>query len=123
METESAERNGAGGDVLEVKHLKMHFPIKQGFFGRIVGHVKAVDDVDLKIRRGETLGLVGESGCGKTTLGRCIVRSYEPTEGEMVYHRDGARRTSRSSAAVRSSHTAGRSGWSFKTPTHPSTRA
>ena len=68
----------------------MHFPIKQGFFGRTVGHVKAVDDVDLKIRRGETLGLVGESGCGKTTLGRCIVRSYEPTEGEMVYHnRDG----------------------------------
>ena len=66
---EGAERNGAGGDVLlEVKHLKMHFPIKQGFFGRIVGHVKAVDDVDLKIRRGETLGLVGESGCGKTTL-------------------------------------------------------
>ena len=91
MEAEGAERNGAGGDaLLEVKHLKMHFPIKQGFFGRTVGHVKAVDDVDLKIRRGETLGLVGESGCGKTTLGRCIVRSYEPTEGEMVYHnRDG----------------------------------
>jgi len=87
MEAEGAERNGAASDVLlEVKHLKMHFPIKQGFLGRIVGHVKAVDDVDLKIRRGETLGLVGESGCGKTTLGRCIVRSYEPTEGEMVYH-------------------------------------
>ncbi len=87
MEAESAERNGARGDVLlEVKHLKMHFAIKQGFFGRTVGHVKAVDDVDLKIRRGETLGLVGESGCGKTTLGRCIVRSYKPTEGEMVYH-------------------------------------
>jgi peptide/nickel transport system ATP-binding protein len=93
METEGAERNGSASDVLlEVRHLKMHFPIKQGFFGRIVGHVKAVDDVDLKIRRGETLGLVGESGCGKTTLGRCIVRSYEPTEGEMVYHnRDGGR--------------------------------
>ena len=91
MEAEAAERNGAARDVLlEVKHLKMHFPIKQGFFGRTVGHVKAVDDVDLEIRRGETLGLVGESGCGKTTLGRCIVRSYEPTEGEMVYHnRDG----------------------------------
>jgi peptide/nickel transport system ATP-binding protein len=88
METEGAERNGTASDLLlEVKHLKMHFPIKQGFFGRTVGHVKAVDDVDLKIRRGETLGLVGESGCGKTTLGRCIVRSYEPTEGEMVYHK------------------------------------
>jgi ABC-type oligopeptide transport system ATPase subunit len=116
METESAQRNGAGGNVLlEIKHLKMHFPIKQGFFGRIVGHVKAVDDVDLKIRRGETLGLVGESGCGKTTLGRCIVRSYAPTEG--------ARLTLRRSTVVHSSHTAGRSGWSFKTPTHPSTRA
>src|SRR5918999_216977 len=91
METEGAERNGTASDLLlEVKHLKMHFPIKQGFFGRTVGHVKAVDDVYLEIRRGETLGLVGESGCGKTTLGRCIVRSYEPTEGEMVYHnRDG----------------------------------
>ena len=102
----------------------MHFPIKQGFFGRTVGHVKAVDDVDLKIRRGETLGLVGESGCGKTTLGRCIVRSYEPTEGEMVYHnRDGGTADLAKLGSVRSSHTAGRSGWSFKTPTHPSTRA
>lgn len=89
MET---KRNGdGGGDVLlELRDLKMHFPIKQGFFSRTVGHVKAVDDVDLKIRRGETLGLVGESGCGKTTLGRCILRSYEPTAGEILYHeKDG----------------------------------
>src|SRR5215207_5829767 len=71
--------------LLELRDHKMHFPIKQGFFSRTVGHVKAVDDVDLKIRRGETLGLVGESGCGKTTLGRCIVRAYEPTSGSILY--------------------------------------
>ena len=83
-------RDGGGDFLLELRDLKMHFPIKQGFFSRTVGHVKAVDGVDLKVRRGETLGLVGESGCGKTTLGRCIVRSYEPTGGEMVYHnKDG----------------------------------
>src|ERR671920_1125059 len=82
MET---KRNGDDA-LLELRDLKMHFPIKQGFLSRTVGHVKAVDDVDLKIRRGETLGLVGESGCGKTTLGRCILRAYEPTAGEILYH-------------------------------------
>lgn len=92
MEANGAARNGAaGGALLEVKRLKMHFPIKQGFLGRTVGHVKAVDGMDLEIRRGETLGLVGESGCGKTTLGRCILRAYEPTEGEILYHnKDGS---------------------------------
>jgi peptide/nickel transport system ATP-binding protein len=89
MET---KRNGNRDDaLLELRDLKMHFPIKQGFFSRTVGHVKAVDDVDLKIRRGETLGLVGESGCGKTTLGRCIMRAYEPTAGEILYRKkDGS---------------------------------
>lgn len=71
--------------ILEIKDLKMHFPIRKGFFRKIVGHVKAVDGVNFQIRLGETLGLVGESGCGKTTIGRCIVRAYEPTGGEILY--------------------------------------
>ncbi len=71
--------------VLEVKDLKMYFPIQRGFFRRTVGHVKAVDGLNLDIRAGETLGLVGESGCGKTTAGRCILRAYEPTGGQILY--------------------------------------
>lgn len=71
--------------LLEVKNLKMHFPIMAGFFRRVVGHVKAVDDVSFSIRQGETLGLVGESGCGKTTTGRCILRAYNPTAGQILY--------------------------------------
>lgn len=75
--------------LLELKDLKMHFPIKKGFFQRVVGHVRAVDGVSFEIKRGETLGLVGESGCGKTTIGRCIVRAYQPTAGEILYKQDG----------------------------------
>lgn len=78
--------------ILDVKHLKMHFPIQRGFLRRTVGHVKAVDDVSFFINAGETLGLVGESGCGKTTVGRCILRAYEPTAGEILY-RDRDRQT------------------------------
>ncbi|UCH27932.1 MAG: ATP-binding cassette domain-containing protein [Trueperaceae bacterium] len=63
----------------------MHFPIKTGFFNRTVGHVKAVDDVSFAIREGETLGLVGESGCGKTTLGHTLMRLYQPTAGKILY--------------------------------------
>jgi peptide/nickel transport system ATP-binding protein len=70
---------------LSVKNLKMHFPIQRGFVRRVVGYVKAVDDVSLSVCCGETLGLVGESGCGKTTVGRCIVRAYTPTSGEIIY--------------------------------------
>jgi oligopeptide transport system ATP-binding protein len=78
--------NGAVGEyLLEVKNLKMHFPIKAGVLKRTVGHVKAVDGVDLRIRRGETLGLVGESGCGKSTLARVILRLLEPTEGQVIF--------------------------------------
>lgn len=72
--------------LLEVRNLKMWFPRRSGLFGRNVSYVKAVDDVSFYIRRGETLGLVGESGCGKTTVGRCIMRIYQPTAGEIIYH-------------------------------------
>ncbi|MCC6169251.1 MAG: ABC transporter ATP-binding protein [Caldilineaceae bacterium] len=73
--------------MLQVKSLKMHFPIRRGFFRQVVGHVKAVDGVNFFIRPGETLGLVGESGCGKTTTGRAIIRAYHPTAGEILYRR------------------------------------
>ncbi len=73
--------------LLEVKNLKMHFPIHAGFFRRMVGNVKAVDDVSFTIHQGETLGLVGESGCGKTTAGRSILRAYPPTSGQLLYRR------------------------------------
>jgi peptide/nickel transport system ATP-binding protein len=79
---------GAVGDkmLLEVKDLKKHFPIKRGFFtSRTVGYVKAVDGVSFYIREGETLGLVGESGCGKTTTGRLILRAYDPTAGDIWF--------------------------------------
>lgn len=73
--------------VLEIENLTKHFPIHKGFFKRVVGAVKAVDDVTLNIYEGETLGLVGESGCGKTTLGRCILRAIEPTSGRVMFTR------------------------------------
>ena len=75
--------------LLEVKDLKMHFPIQKGFLRKVVGHVRAVDGVSFFIREGETLGLVGESGCGKTTVGRCIFRAYEPTAGQVLFRANG----------------------------------
>ena len=71
--------------LLEIEGLRKHFPVTRGAFRKVVGAVKAVDDVSLFVRRGETLGLVGESGCGKTTLGKCIVRLQKPTAGRMRY--------------------------------------
>ena len=75
----------ANEPVLTIKNLKTYFPIKGGFFGGITGQVKAVDNVSFDVYPGETLGLVGESGCGKTTIGRTIIRLEEPTSGEMLY--------------------------------------
>jgi len=72
--------------ILRLRGLKTHFPVRQGVFKTIVGHVKAVDGVDLDIFRGEVLGLVGESGCGKTTLGKSILQLVRATDGEIVYH-------------------------------------
>src|SRR5271169_4220241 len=72
--------------LLEVRGLRMHFPVTEGIMARrLVGEVKAVDGIDFTVRRGETLGLVGESGCGKTTTGRCILRLERPTGGEILY--------------------------------------
>ncbi len=71
--------------LLEVKNLRKFFPIQKGFIRREVGSVRAVDDVSFVIHEGETLGLVGESGCGKTTTARCILRAMEPTEGQILF--------------------------------------
>ncbi|MFT7084519.1 MAG: peptide/nickel transport system ATP-binding protein [Vicingaceae bacterium] len=71
--------------IIEVSHLNTHFPIQKGVFRKTIGYVKAVDDVSFHVHKGETLGLVGESGCGKTTLGRSILRLIEPTSGSVKY--------------------------------------
>src|SRR5262245_54665121 len=73
--------------ILEVKDLKLHFPIYRGIFQKLVGYVRAVDGVSFTLKDGEVLGLVGESGCGKTTVGRTILRLYNPTAGEIWYKR------------------------------------
>ncbi len=71
--------------LIEVNNLKMYFPIVKGIFGKVGGYVKAADEVYFSIQPGETLGLVGESGCGKTTVGRCLIRAYKPTDGSIIY--------------------------------------
>ena len=72
-------------DILNVRNLKVYFPIKGDLIPRVVGHVKAVDGIDLNIKSGETMGLVGESGCGKTTTGRAILRLLKPKEGQVFF--------------------------------------
>jgi oligopeptide transport system ATP-binding protein len=74
-----------GDELVRVNDLKMYFPVTKGIFQRTVGHVKAVDGVSFSIRQGETLGLVGESGCGKSTTGRAILQLYRPTDGQVVF--------------------------------------
>src|SRR5581483_6184604 len=72
--------------IIDVKNLKMYFPIRSGIvFDRNVGHVHAVDDISFHVRRGETLGLVGESGCGKSTTGRAVLQIYRPTSGQVLF--------------------------------------
>ncbi|MGI6173119.1 MAG: ABC transporter ATP-binding protein [Christensenellales bacterium] len=73
------------GNILEVRGMKKYFPIRAGFFKKTVGYVKAVDGVDLYVKEGETLALVGESGCGKTTLGRAVLQAVKPTAGEVFF--------------------------------------
>ncbi|MGH2752133.1 MAG: ABC transporter ATP-binding protein [Actinomycetota bacterium] len=81
-------RENSSDNVVSVRNLRKHFPIKEGVLQRVAGHVRAVDGVSFDIRRGETVGLVGESGCGKTTLGRCISGLTAPTEGGVYFGLD-----------------------------------
>ncbi|GBD11726.1 Oligopeptide transport ATP-binding protein OppF [bacterium HR23] len=85
--TQQASTQARNGNILvDVQHLKMYFPVTRGvIFQRKIADIKAVDDVSFFIRRGETLGLVGESGCGKTTTGRCILQLYRPTSGSIFF--------------------------------------
>jgi peptide/nickel transport system ATP-binding protein len=76
---------GNSTNVVELLNLKMYFPIIRGLLRHKVGEIKAVDDVSFTIKKNETLGLVGESGCGKTTIGRCILRLYKPTSGKIIF--------------------------------------
>ena len=118
---EAPPTHQAGDTLVDVQNLKMYFPVTSGIlFQRNVGYIKAVDDVSFSVRRGETLGLVGESGCGKTTTGRCILRLYRPhlrrhlVRGQGDGHSDWPGLCGPCAAGCRSY---------FRTPTALSTRA
>jgi len=89
IKSDDKEKGGNGNEdkkiILQVNDLKKYFPVTAGIFSRVVGQVKAVDDVSLHVYEGETVGVVGESGCGKTTMGRTVLRLIEPTEGEILF--------------------------------------
>ena len=89
MQESSVPKDQQHKTLLEVRNLKKYFPIESGFLKRVSGYVRAVDNVNYYINQGETLGLVGESGCGKTTLGRCTIRIIEPTEGSILFRNNG----------------------------------
>ncbi len=92
LRIESREATPAAEHILVLRDLHKHFPIKEGALQRVVGQVRAVDGVSFELRRGQTLGLVGESGCGKTTLGRCVAGLIEPTSGGVYFGLDEAER-------------------------------
>jgi oligopeptide transport system ATP-binding protein len=102
--TAATERPAAGsesrtGNLVEIENLKVYFPIRAGIFKTVQGTVKAVDDISFEVRRGETLGLVGESGCGKSTTGRAMIRLREPTDGVVKF--DGTDLTKLNSGQLR----------------------
>ena len=96
MDTNAAETTNSKDYILEVDGLKQHFPIKKSIMGKTLSSLKAVDGVSFKLERGKTLGVVGESGCGKTTLGRTLLRLYDFTDGSAIYHTKDANGNPRS---------------------------
>jgi oligopeptide/dipeptide ABC transporter ATP-binding protein len=85
LHREESESSSQPKNLLEIKNLKTYYPVKGGFFKQTIGNVKAVDNISFEIRKGETFGLVGESGCGKSTAGRTILRLLKPTDGQIIF--------------------------------------